>query len=58
MAKMKSRPKILICRDVLGDDLTTPEKKELFQSEPYSSRNGRRFIAKPENRGQPVAISR
>jgi hypothetical protein len=31
----KSHPKILICQDVLGNDLMTPKKKELFQSEPY-----------------------
>lgn len=36
----------------------SPRKKEVFQSEPYSSKYGHQLIARPENCGiWPVAIS-
>jgi hypothetical protein len=45
MAKIKSRPIILILSDLLGDHLMILKKKELFQPGPYPSRYGYRFTA-------------
>jgi hypothetical protein len=57
MTKMKSRPKILNCYDVLGNALTTLENNELFQLEPYLSRCGYRLAAIFRFRDEPMTIS-